>query len=108
MIESQFLKLITAQSWFRIGGSGSDTFTTVTGVTNKIIEGINFFVGFSALVAVVLIIVGGLKYITAGGDEEKIKQGSATISNTIIGFVIILIASLIVRFVVTLISNTPA
>lgn len=108
MIDQIVLKLIIAQSWQGIDSPTPDTYATTQGVINKIVEGINFFIGFSALFAVILIIVGGVKYITAGGDDEKIKQGSGTITNAIIGFVIVLIASLIVKTVISLVNTTPA
>jgi hypothetical protein len=38
-----------------------------------------------------MIIVGGIQYMTAGGDESKVKDASKTLTNAIIGLVIFLL-----------------
>ena len=46
-----------------------------------------------------MIIVGGYSYMTAGGDESKVKDASKTLTNAIIGLVICFIAVVLVNFV---------
>ena len=65
-----------------------------------IIKNINWAIGFSAVVAVVMIIFAGFKYITAGGDENKIGSATKTPTHAIVGLVVCFIAVLIVNFVV--------
>lgn len=43
-----------------------------------------------SVVAVVYLIYGGVQYVTAGGDADKASKGRVTITNAIIGIVIIL------------------
>lgn len=43
--------------------------------------------------APIMIIVGGFYFITAAGEPEKIQTGKKIIANTLIGLVIILLAS---------------
>jgi hypothetical protein len=55
----------------------------------------------SSLVAVVaVIIVGGFRYVTSGGESSKVESAKSTIFNAIVGLVIAVFAQVIVRFVI--------
>jgi len=41
-------------------------------------------------IAVIMIIVGGIKYMVSSGDEEKAKTAKKLIINAIIGFAIVI------------------
>jgi amino acid transporter len=60
---------------------------------------INFFVYFSAFVAVVLIVVAGYSFMTSAGDPEKVKNAQKTLTAAIVGMVIVFMARMIVGFV---------
>lgn len=66
-----------------------------------IIKVINWAIGFSAVVAVVMIVFAGFKYITANGDENKIGSATKTLTFAIVGLVVCFIAVLLVNFVMT-------
>ena len=51
-----------------------------------------------------MIIWGGFKYITSGGAQDKVKGAKDTLLYAIIGLIIVALAQVIVRFVL---SNTP-
>lgn len=51
------------------------------------------------IIVLVLILWSGLKYMMAGGDEERAKNARSTFVNTLIGLFIILAAYSIVNFV---------
>ncbi len=51
------------------------------------------------IVAVVMIILGGVSYATSQGDPGKIKKGKDTILYGIIGLIIVLLAFAITQFV---------
>lgn len=69
---------------------------------NDIIETvINIFSIVVGVVAVIMIIVGGLKYITSGGDSGNITGAKNTILYAVVGLVIVALAQIIVRFVLT-------
>ncbi len=51
------------------------------------------------VVAVIMIIIGGLKYITSGGDSGNITGAKNTILYAIIGLVVVALAQFIVKFV---------
>ena len=60
---------------------------------------INWAIGFAAVVAVIMLIAAGIKYITANGDENKIKSATTTLTFAIVGLVVCFIAVLLVNFV---------
>ncbi len=51
------------------------------------------------IVAVVMIMVGGFKYVTAGGDSSNITSAKHTIIYALIGLVIVAMAQFLVQFV---------
>ena len=65
-----------------------------------IIKIINWAIGFSAVVAVVMIVFAGFKYITANGDENKISSATKTLTFAIVGLVVCFMAVMIVNFVI--------
>jgi len=60
---------------------------------------------FLGIIAVIIILLGGFKWMTAAGNEDKVSEAKKLIGAGIIGLVIILAAFLIVNFVVTNVSN---
>jgi hypothetical protein len=52
-------------------------------------------------IAVIIIIVGGLTYITSSGDSGRIKQAKDIILYAIIGVIVTIMAYAIVHFVAT-------
>ncbi|HZP55294.1 MAG TPA: pilin [Candidatus Saccharimonadales bacterium] len=51
------------------------------------------------VVAVTMIIIGGLRYITSGGSDTGVTSAKNTILYAIIGLIIVALAQIIVRFV---------
>lgn len=60
---------------------------------------IDLFSLIIGIIAVVMIMVGGVKYITSQGDSGNVTAAKNTILYAIIGLVIVALAQLIVRFV---------
>lgn len=60
---------------------------------------INIFSIVVGIVAVVMIIVGGFKFITSGGDSAKVTSSRNTIIYAIIGLIIVALAQTIAKFV---------
>jgi len=66
---------------------------------------INIFSIVVGVVAVIMIIFGGFKYITSAGNQENIKTAKTTIIYAIIGLVIVALAQIIVKFVLNQTTN---
>lgn len=53
----------------------------------------------AALVAVVFVIYGGIRYITSAGNPDNTKAATGIIVNAVVGLVIAILASFIVSFI---------
>ena len=60
---------------------------------------INIFSILVGVVSVIMIIIGGFKYVTSGGDSGNVTGAKNTILYAIIGLVVVALAQLIVKFV---------
>lgn len=60
---------------------------------------LNFILAIVGVIAVFMIIFGGIQYSTSAGDSGKVKKAKDTILYGIIGLVIALLAAAIVNFV---------
>jgi hypothetical protein len=58
-------------------------------------------VSVAAVIAVVFMIVNGIKYITSAGESAKTEEAQKGIIAALIGLIVVGVAYLIVRFVVT-------
>jgi hypothetical protein len=81
-----------------IGLGTQDIRTTISGI-------IKAFMGLLGIIAVVIILYGGFKWMTAMGAQEKVDEAKKLIISGIIGLVIILTAYAIAQFVVGAIVN---
>jgi hypothetical protein len=89
-------------TWYGINNPfGSDAFTTTGGAVAKAQVLINLAINMSGLVAVVIIIYGGYLMIIAAGDSDQISKGEQTVTNGVIGLVIVFVAKLIIEFVIS-------
>jgi uncharacterized protein YqgC (DUF456 family) len=61
---------------------------------------IQIILGFSGLVAMAYIILGGYQYVTSAGNDEQAKKGRSTLTNAIIGLVVILLSYVIISIVI--------
>jgi hypothetical protein len=78
----------------------SNTTATASSKVDTIITTvINIFSLVVGVVSVIMIIIGGLKYITSGGDSGNVSGAKNTILYAIIGLVIVALAQVIVKFV---------
>lgn len=85
---------------------GNTNIQEVTGLGNKdpraiAASVINVMLGFLGIIAVIIILLGGFKWMTAGGNEDKVGEAKKLIMAGIIGLIIILAAYAIASFVLT-------
>ena len=59
----------------------------------------------AALVAVIFVVYGGFRFTTAQGAPEGIAAGKKTLTNALIGLVIAVLSSQIVKFLAHLLSK---
>jgi len=66
---------------------------------------INVALGFLGIIAVIIVLIGGFKWMIAGGDETKTKEARGWIVSGIIGLAIILSGWAITSFVIGQLIN---
>ncbi|MDO4611409.1 MAG: pilin [Candidatus Saccharibacteria bacterium] len=90
-----FLTTLAASSVTPVNPNGNDDLVgSITGILNAII-------GILGLVCVVVIIIGGVNYMTSAGDAGKVKKGKDTILYGCIGLVVCALAFAVVNFVIS-------
>lgn len=75
------------------GGQGK----SVPSVVATIVNVLSIVVG---MVAVIMIIVSGLKYVTSSGDSNKVGSAKSTLTAALIGVAIAALAQFLVHFVI--------
>ena len=88
------LAVIKIQEVKNSSDTGGDLKTTVVNILNAVI-------GVLSFVCVVVIIIGGVTYMTSSGDASKVKKAKDTILYGVIGLVVCVLAFAIVNFVIT-------
>ena len=95
----------------RCDGCPADLFGD-NGVFKQVTNTILYIVG---IIAVIMLIIGGIRYVTSGGDSKKVTDAKNTVLYAIIGLVIAFLAFAIVNFVISALpsgstnnSNTSA
>lgn len=81
----------------RCDGCPEDLFGNA-GVFKQVTNTILYIVG---IIAVIMLIIGGIKYVISGGDSKKVTDAKNTVLYAIIGLVIAFLAFAIVNFVIS-------
>lgn len=77
-------------------------------LTDKVIPFVISVLLFAVIVAsLIFLLVGGIKWITSGGDKEGTAKAKGTVTYAIVGLVLGLLSFLILNFVTGLISGGP-
>ena len=61
---------------------------------------VRIIVGFLGIIVIIIILAGGFKWLTSGGNEDKIAEAKKLISAGVVGLVVVLAAYAIANFVV--------
>ena len=83
-------------------GCPSDLFGD-KGIFKQVTNTILYIVG---IIAVVMLIIGGIKYLLSGGDSKKVTDAKNTVLYAIIGLVICFLSFAIVNFVISALPST--
>ena len=81
--------------------NGSDPITGKSGLLYKVDRILALVAGIAA---VIMIIIGGLMYVTASGDAGKAKTARTVIVSAAIGLVVIAISQLFIAFVISIVD----
>lgn len=86
----------------RCDGCPADLFGD-NGVFKKITNTILYIVG---VIAVIMLIIGGIKYVISGGDAKKVTDAKNTVLYAIIGLIVAFLAFAIVNFVISALPSS--
>ena len=76
-----------------------------TGVFKQVTNTVLYIVG---IIAVIMLIIGGIKYVVSGGDSKKVTDAKNTILYAIIGLIIAFLAFAIVNFVISALPSSSS
>lgn len=86
-------------------GSGSNAVCNATAADNNVSSMakviINTLLLILGIIAVIMIIFGGIRYTTSAGDASRVKAAKDTVMYSVVGLVVAILAFAIVNFVLT-------
>ena len=89
------------------GAAGIPTETSETSLPIRIGNIISYALGFVGVIFLILMIAGGLMWMTAGGNEQRVDKAKSLITNAVIGMIIVFSAYAITYFVTNTLLATP-
>ena len=66
-----------------------------------------FALAIAGGIAIIMIIWGGIQYLTAYGNEEKATSGKKILTWSITGLIVVIMAEVIAYMIANLVSATP-
>lgn len=75
------------------------TLNSLTGSNGIVTDVVNAMIYATGILAVIFIIIGGVRYIVSQGDEKSVKSAKDTVLYAIIGLILAILAFAIVNFV---------
>lgn len=81
-----------------VGGEEGGGDAELTDGIQTLVNALLFIIG---LLAVIMIIFGGFKYVTSGGDAGKLEGAKNTILYAVVGLLVAILAFAIVSFVIS-------
>ncbi len=88
-----------------VGESGQQPACDIPALIQTVKNLINILFSYAGLVAIVLVLIAGLRMIFAHGNEEQIASAKSNLSSALLGFVIILVSFVVINFVVALLTG---
>ena len=100
--EASALTLREGAEAARCDGCPADLFGD-SGAFKKVTNTILYIVG---IIAVIMLIIGGIRYVISGGDSKKVTDAKNTILYAIIGLIIAFLSYAIVNFVISALPSS--
>lgn len=80
----------------------SQTEDTISGADGIIIRIANIMAAIGGMIAIIIIVLSGLRFVQSGGSSEDITGARRALIYAIVGLVVIAIARLLVQLIVSL------
>lgn len=106
-------QVLTGEELFGGQGSTGSEFATQAGLasgdlTTTIASLIRTAMGFLGIVAVIITLYGGFLWMTAAGNDDKVKQAKKVMVSGLIGLVIVIAAFTLAQFVISQLTTAIA
>ena len=88
-----------------INAAGDDVNKNPDGLMGVVKTIINVVLSVVGIIAVVMIILGGITFMTSQGDSAKVAKGKNTLIYGVVGLIVALLAFAIVNFVLKSVFN---
>lgn len=75
------------------------TLNNLTGSNGIVTDVVNTMIYVTGILAVIFIIIGGVRYVVSQGDEKSVKSAKDTVMYAVIGLILAILAFAIVNFV---------
>jgi cytochrome bd-type quinol oxidase subunit 2 len=84
-------------------GAADTGATDINSIVQRVINVLLFVVGAAS---VIMLIIGGIRYVVSAGDQQAVTNAKNTILYAIVGIVVAVLAYAAVRFVFGTLTNT--
>ncbi len=102
-----FCVLLTGAAQAQLTTPSAEGSGAATGDEMDLLEtATNWILGITGAVAVIMIIFGGFRYITASGNTDMMNKAKEILIKAIIGLVIVIVAYVVVRAIVGALGST--
>ena len=89
----------TAPKYTQCNVPNDSTSANLMGANGAVSQVINILIGITGVIAVIMIIIGGIHFATSQGDPGKVAKGRKTIIYGLVGLAIAVLAFAIVNYV---------
>lgn len=77
--------------------SGEEAGNSISNLVGSVINILSWIVG---IISIIMIIIGGLKFVTANGNAQSAAAARSTVIYALVGVVVAVSAQILVRFVI--------
>ena len=82
-------------------GSDHEKVTSLDGDQGLFRQAVNILLYIIGAISVIMLIIGGIRYVVSGGDSSAVTAAKNTILYAVIGIIVALLAYALVNFVIT-------
>ncbi len=93
--------LLLASSVSPVYAQAPQTPATISGIVNVLENIIKLLAPAAGIAFFIMLLVGGYKFITSGGDPKAVGSARATLTYAIIGIILVVAAWLILQLIAT-------
>jgi len=66
---------------------------------------VNWLLGLVSVIALIVLVIGGFRYLTSGGNEKAMESAKNIITWAVVGLVIILCSAIIINVIISILGG---